>query len=394
MNRTTRRRFLAALVAAGLLPIESLAQTSGQSKQLKTYLAKHDWDKGYWSCDVSFSTKGKGQDAITHLKKGLGNLGVCTSWKDMKLAEGVTWRGKAIEGIKQDMARSKAIGKDDWYSRQSFNPRFNFTYDIHPAVVGGKVTDFNLEMQYLKFSMIQILVDNKPLQWAKIKLVDDKGILAMGNMKLPDNKPDDDTEGGHFRGELHHYTEYADRKIYHNSIFKNPQRWQDMLKAGKVKVVITTTDDREVATLDMPLKSVTWCQNKLKELSQLAVDDLVAGRGKYVPNINIGDVQCFMTSATCDVLGLGDGCWELNSMRSFRDHHLAHMPGGEAQIKAYYQHAPAIAQRLMSTDSGRKELLKIYYAIILPCAILTRIGAQQTCRNLYTRMVDRLLNSV
>ena len=41
---------------------------------------------------------------------------------------------------------------------------------------------------------------------------------------------------------------------------------------------------------------------------------------------------CFITTACCDVLGLDDDCFELRTLRRYRDDVLAKQPGGAALI--------------------------------------------------------------
>ena len=51
---------------------------------------------------------------------------------------------------------------------------------------------------------------------------------------------------------------------------------------------------------------------------------------------------CFLTTAACHYRGLPDDCHELQTLRSFRDRYLAHIPGGAELIERYYEVAPAI----------------------------------------------------
>src|SRR5690606_13403351 len=46
--------------------------------------------------------------------------------------------------------------------------------------------------------------------------------------------------------------------------------------------------------------------------------------------------DCFLTSACCTVIGLGDRCWELETLRRFRDGWLSSFAAGRGDIARYY----------------------------------------------------------
>lgn len=101
--------------------------------------------------------------------------------------------------------------------------------------------------------------------------------------------------------------------------------------------------------------------------------------------------DCFLTSACCAVIGLNDRCWELETLRRFRDGWLSSFEAGRRDIVRYYREAPAIAQRLIRTRAGHRALLGIYWRYILPSAVLARIGANRAAYALYRRMMLALL---
>lgn len=106
------------------------------------------------------------------------------------------------------------------------------------------------------------------------------------------------------------------------------------------------------------------------------------------------DDNCFLTSACCAVVGLRDSCWELEALRRFRDGWLSSFVAGRADIDRYYREAPAVARRLSGSDSGRRQLLSLYWRYIVPSAVLARIGANRPAYRLYRRMMVELLQPV
>ncbi|MCM8556650.1 CFI-box-CTERM domain-containing protein [Sphingomicrobium sediminis] len=97
---------------------------------------------------------------------------------------------------------------------------------------------------------------------------------------------------------------------------------------------------------------------------------------------------CFLTSAACDGIGLADDCWELQTLRAFRDDWLVHQQGGLEDVALYYAVAPAIAARLAEQP---RALVKLYWSRIVPSAIAAKLGLNRVARRLYTGMISDLL---
>jgi hypothetical protein len=94
-----------------------------------------------------------------------------------------------------------------------------------------------------------------------------------------------------------------------------------------------------------------------------------------------GATGCFLTTATCEAVGLADDCWELRTLRKFRDGWLAAQSGGMDDIRAYYAQAPQIAERLRA---DRQALLRLYWTRIVPSALAAQVGANRLARAIYT----------
>jgi hypothetical protein len=101
-------------------------------------------------------------------------------------------------------------------------------------------------------------------------------------------------------------------------------------------------------------------------------------------------VDCFMTTACVGRVGLADDCFELATLRRFRDDVLAHMPGGAADIALYYRHAPDILRRLKTSGDAAHELARLYARYVLPSALAARLGLNRIARGIYTRMMREL----
>ncbi len=96
---------------------------------------------------------------------------------------------------------------------------------------------------------------------------------------------------------------------------------------------------------------------------------------------------CFLTTACCDHLGLPDDCWELQTLRRFRDDVLYALPGGAEDIATYYEKAPVIVERLRVDPDRSSVLDRIYARHILPSAQHAIAGDDVSTRRVYTSMM-------
>jgi hypothetical protein len=126
-------------------------------------------------------------------------------------------------------------------------------------------------------------------------------------------------------------------------------------------------------------KALDWAVEKKEALAKSLEDDKCEPPAK----------GCFLTTACCEVLGLPDDCFELRTLRRYRDETLAAMPGGNATIAAYYRLAPSILDRLPPEERAAR-LLSVYARFILPSAIAARLGFDVLAYRLYARMMDEL----
>ncbi|MCC8102852.1 MAG: hypothetical protein LIP11_11555 [Clostridiales bacterium] len=99
---------------------------------------------------------------------------------------------------------------------------------------------------------------------------------------------------------------------------------------------------------------------------------------------------CYITTAVCRTFDKPDDCYELRTLREYRDTYLADSPGGSELIQEYYDVAPSIVKHInQQPDSGR-----IYYSIwekwLAPCISMIESGQKEACREHYVEMVHTL----
>lgn len=99
---------------------------------------------------------------------------------------------------------------------------------------------------------------------------------------------------------------------------------------------------------------------------------------------------CFITTAVCKYFDKPDDCYELTTLRTFRDTWLAKQLNGEELIMEYYRIAPTIVAAIDALDNKDEIYLHIWNDYIRPCVKLIELTAFETCRDLYIQMVDEL----
>jgi hypothetical protein len=126
-------------------------------------------------------------------------------------------------------------------------------------------------------------------------------------------------------------------------------------------------------------KALDWAVQRRDELAKSFDEDKCTPPAK----------GCFLTTACCEVLGLSDDCFELRTLRRYRDRVLVTMPGGQAALAAYYLMAPSILERLPQEERAAR-LLSVYMRFVLPSALAARLGMNRLAYSLYARMMDEL----
>lgn len=70
-----------------------------------------------------------------------------------------------------------------------------------------------------------------------------------------------------------------------------------------------------------------------------------------------------MTTACCEHKGLPDDCYELQTLRKFRDEYLMSEEYGKEIVRLYYEEAPKIVEKIDSKPDKDQMYEKIYIRI-------------------------------
>lgn len=99
---------------------------------------------------------------------------------------------------------------------------------------------------------------------------------------------------------------------------------------------------------------------------------------------------CFLTSACVEAKGLPDDCYELTTLRKFRDEYITNQEGGKCEIAHYYHVAPAIVERIKKSSNAMATFEKIYADLVIPCVKLIEDGDYVSAHNKYREYVTML----
>jgi hypothetical protein len=152
----------------------------------------------------------------------------------------------------------------------------------------------------------------------------------------------------------------------------------DALRADQPITATAVVDDGELVFFDVRPRA-----------SAAAIDAIVRESQAQQKQINAGPKECFLTDACCALLGLGDDCFELATLRGYRDGYLARTVEGRQAIATYYVLAPQVLAG-MRRRGAQRALARVYLLYILPCTVLARLGCNRITFRLYRRMMRNL----
>lgn len=101
---------------------------------------------------------------------------------------------------------------------------------------------------------------------------------------------------------------------------------------------------------------------------------------------------CFLTSACVTAKGLPDDCYELQTLRDYRDHWLAKTDFGESAISHYYAVAPKIVASIDTRMDSNEIYETIYNEMVKPCVEFIEQKKYQEAFELYQGMTLQLAN--
>lgn len=148
-------------------------------------------------------------------------------------------------------------------------------------------------------------------------------------------------------------------------------------------------EDNQLRAANLALHWYEQAANAGVEQAKQAYDEFfnkVSGKGSSSGNGG----GCFITTAVCDSFGKADDCYELTAFRNFRDNWLSLQADGKNLIAEYYSIAPKIVSKIGTLADSAEIYKNIWKKYLAPCLAFIESGDNQSCKRLYTEMVNSL----
>lgn len=164
---------------------------------------------------------------------------------------------------------------------------------------------------------------------------------------------------------------------------------------------------REKHSLDYNMTMVVYIipmflYTKNADCEKIAENIITQWNDRKITNMTIGKSDfdsllqgfkirlCYITTAVCEGKNKPDDCYELETLREYRDHYLMHTEDGKKLVEEYYDVAPAIVTAIKMQNDAVKIYDRLYEDYVLPCVGLAESGENQKCKELYISMVKYL----
>ncbi|MDR1227529.1 MAG: hypothetical protein LBK55_00670 [Azoarcus sp.] len=144
---------------------------------------------------------------------------------------------------------------------------------------------------------------------------------------------------------------------------------------GKISTSLDEEEDRHPANIVLGEMREKWA----------------AVMEKYQCDNPTNELPCYLTTAAVGAVGLADDCWELQTLRRFRDTVLQRTAVGRRLASRYYRFAPRLVAAISRRADARTIWLKTWAFGILPAALCARVGLNGAATFIYKRMTLALL---
>lgn len=114
---------------------------------------------------------------------------------------------------------------------------------------------------------------------------------------------------------------------------------------------------------------------------------IIRGITKRLP---FGGGGCYVTTAICEEYGKPDDCYELTTLRSFRDNWLQYQPDGQAIIDRYYCTAPYMVKRIDQQENRTEIYHHLNNTYLSKCLYYIESDENEKCKDLYIEMMEYL----
>ena len=176
--------------------------------------------------------------------------------------------------------------------------------------------------------------------------------------------------------------------------------------AGKLSE-IGSKRKRDLAALDLKMGMIVYYMPLMGEMPSLQAKDVTSHMveiwNEKMPEYKIGHstyetikggfkkgIFCYITTAVCRSMNKPDDCYELTTLRKYRDGYLLRSEGGRDIVEEYYDIAPTIVKRIDRQDNADEIYRGIWEDYLSPCIRFIEEDRNEACRELYMAMVRDL----
>ncbi len=149
----------------------------------------------------------------------------------------------------------------------------------------------------------------------------------------------------------------------------------------------TAVSRAEIVDMHGLEEAVQVAVERSKALKKLEAECYIPDTPDFEPPPKEG---CYLTTATVGAIGLADDCWELRTLRKFRDNVLKATPAGQALVQDYYMRSPLIVDRINMRKDAHKIWRHVWLSGVLPAAVAAHCGLNKLAQTIYTRMTQKL----
>lgn len=164
---------------------------------------------------------------------------------------------------------------------------------------------------------------------------------------------------------------------------------------------------RDMKALDHKMNMVSFFVPLIGEMPSAKAKD-VSGRmvelwNEKMPEYKIGHSDydkirngfrkgtfCYITTAVCESLNKPDDCYELTTLREYRDGYLMSTESGREIVEEYYNIAPTIVKRIGRRSDAGEIYRGIWEEYLDPCIRLIEEDKKEECKERYSTMVRKL----
>lgn len=151
-----------------------------------------------------------------------------------------------------------------------------------------------------------------------------------------------------------------------------------------VYVVPVLTYTKEENCMKLTAETIKrWNEKKMNSLT-LGVSSYETIAGGFRSGL------CYITTAVCRYQGKEDDCYELETLRSYRDTYLMNSPEGRRLVEEYYDTAPYLVKVLEMCQNVAEIYEELYKNYLSVCIACIEDQKYEKCKYVYIEMVRRL----